>query len=133
SRRGAPVRARLPPAAARIARLRVDLRRPRGRRPGAQARTPPAFRFGRGDARRNAGGARGRARRPAEDRAPDLCAAAQDRRRVALLEVPAASVAAEVTAAAAPAAEVAAASEVGRAAGSARVAETPAEAPAGPA
>ena len=76
-RRGAPVRRRLPPAAARGARLRLDLRRPRRRRAGPAARAAPPLRLGRGDARRDAGGARGRSRRPARDRAPHLRAAAQ--------------------------------------------------------
>src|SRR5205085_3402144 len=76
-RRGAPVRARLPPPAARDARLRLDLRRPRRRRPDAPARAAPALRLGRGDARGDGGGARGRARRAGEDRAAHLRAAAQ--------------------------------------------------------
>ena len=51
-RRGAPLRARLPPAAARVARLRLDLRRPRGDRAGAPARAAQPLRLGRRDARR---------------------------------------------------------------------------------
>ena len=44
-RRGAPVRARLPPAAARLEGEGVDLRHPPGSRPGPPARPPPALRL----------------------------------------------------------------------------------------
>ena len=52
-----------------------------GRRPGAAARDPAALRLGRAVPRRVAGGARGRSRAPAEDRARALRAAAQGRAR----------------------------------------------------
>ena len=78
-RRGAPLRGRLPPAAARVARLRVAVRRARGRRPGAAAGAPQPLRLGRRDARRDARGARGRAGRAGEGRAQRLRAAPQSR------------------------------------------------------
>ncbi len=53
-RRGAPLRGRLPPAAARVAGLRVAVRRARGRRPGAAEGAPQPLRVGRRDARRDA-------------------------------------------------------------------------------
>ncbi len=79
SGRGAPLRARLPPAAARHAGVRVDLRRPRGHRAGAAARDPASLRLGRVVPRSVAGGARGRSRAPGEDRARGLRPAAQGR------------------------------------------------------
>ena len=81
SGRGAPLRARLPPPAPRHARVRVDLRRPRGDRPGTAAGDPAPLRLGRRVPRRDAGGARGRSRAACEDGARRLRAAAQGRAR----------------------------------------------------
>ena len=61
----------------------VDVRPARGRRAGAAPGAAAALRLGRAGGRRVAGGARGRARRPGEDGAPDLRAAAPHRPRVA--------------------------------------------------
>ncbi len=77
SRRGAPLRARLPPAAARDEGEGVDLRHARGRRARAQARAAPALRLGGAIPRRVPGGARGRDRGAGEDGALDLRAAPQ--------------------------------------------------------
>ena len=63
------------------ARLRVDLRHARGRRPGAAAGAAAHFGSVERRARGHAGGARGRARRAGEDGAVDLRAAAQGRPR----------------------------------------------------
>src|SRR5262249_23629310 len=82
-RRGAPLRAGVPPAAPRRALVRNDLRHAPGRRPRAAARDPPPLRLARALARRVAGGARRGSRPTGCDRAEDLRAAAQGRPRVA--------------------------------------------------
>ena len=81
-RRGAPLRGRLPPAAARHAFLRLDLRRARGSRPGSPAGAAAALRLGRALSRGDAGGARGRSGRAGKDGALDLRATAQSRPRL---------------------------------------------------
>ena len=81
-RRGAPLRARLPPPATRLEGEGVDLRHAPGRRPGPAARAAAALRLGRALPRRDPGGARGSSRHAAEDRALDLRAAPQGRPRV---------------------------------------------------
>ena len=80
-RRGAPLRARLPPPAPRRALVRDDLRHAAGRRPGAAARDPAPLRLAGAVPRGVAGGARRRPRAPRRDRAQDLRAAAQGRPR----------------------------------------------------
>src|SRR5207249_8625795 len=70
--RGPPLRARVPPPAARVARLLLHLRRAAGRRPGAQACPPQSLRLGRGDARRDSGGARGRSGARSEEHTSEL-------------------------------------------------------------
>src|SRR5581483_3986789 len=90
-RRGTPVRDHLPPAASRRRCARVDVRPDRGRRPGAAPGAAPALRLRRARARRDRGGARGRARRRCEGRAADLLAAAQGGSRVAAAVGPAAA------------------------------------------
>ena len=82
-RRGAPVRARVPPAAARRAGGGVDLRHAPGRRSGAAAGAAAPLRLAGALPRREPRGARGRAGHPAEDGALDLRAAAQGRPRLA--------------------------------------------------
>ena len=62
-RRGAPLRARLPPQAPRREGAGVDPRRAPRRRPGAPARADPALRLARAAAGRLPRGARGRPRR----------------------------------------------------------------------
>ena len=61
-RRGASLRARVPPAAARLEGEGVDLRHACRRRPGTSPRPAPALRLGRAVPRREPGRARGRAR-----------------------------------------------------------------------
>src|SRR5262249_5299142 len=80
--RGAPVRPRLPPAAAQRSRSGVDLRRAPGGRAGATAGTASPLRLGGALPRREPGGARGRAWHSAEDSPRDLRSAAQGRRAV---------------------------------------------------
>ena len=84
-RRGAPLRARLPPAAARARGFASIFDDAGGRRARAPARAAAALRLGRADARGDPGGARGRAGRPGEDGARDLRAAPQGRPRLARL------------------------------------------------
>src|SRR5262249_52751603 len=71
-RRSPPLRGRLPPPAPRLALVRVDLRRARGRRAGAAARALAALRLGRALPGRVAGGARGRPGGPGPDGALQL-------------------------------------------------------------
>ena len=82
SRRGTPLRARLPPPAPFRAGEGVALRHAGGRRPRAAAGSDPALRLDRERARGEPGGARGRAGRAGEDGALDLRAAPQDRARL---------------------------------------------------
>src|SRR5207302_9063828 len=63
----------------RHALVRLHLRRPGGRRPRAAPRHPPALRLLRALPGRDAGGARGRARRAGQDGALDLRPIAQGR------------------------------------------------------
>ena len=79
-RRGAPVRDHVPPAEARHAGVRVDLRHARRDRPGATPRDPAALRLGRPLPRRVAGGARGGARAAGEDGAVGVRPAPPHRR-----------------------------------------------------
>ena len=70
-RRGAPLRARLPPDAPRREGAGVDPRRAAGRRAGAQAGADPAFRLAGAAPRRDARGAGGRPRRSRQGRPGD--------------------------------------------------------------
>ena len=81
-RRGASLRARVPPPAARLEGEGVDLRHAPGRRPGSSPRAASALRLGRALPRREPGRARRRARDPREDGALDLRAAPQSRPRL---------------------------------------------------
>src|SRR5207244_9443395 len=88
SRRGAPLRRHLPPAAARRGLARVDVRPAPGRRPRAATGAAQALRLGRARPGSDRGGAGGRPGRAGEDRAPHLPAAAPGGtrvRRIALL------------------------------------------------
>ena len=84
-RRGAPVRDHHPPAEARHACLRVDLRHDRRHRPGAATGDPAALRLGRPLPRGVAGGARGGAGAAGEDGAVGVRAAPPHRRACDLL------------------------------------------------
>src|SRR5439155_11547781 len=84
ARRGAPVRGRLPPAAARREGPRVDLRHAPGSRPGPPAGAAEPLRLGRALPGGDPGGARGRARDSGANGALDLRATAQSRPRLAL-------------------------------------------------
>ena len=79
-RRGASVRDHVPPAEARHARLRVDLRHARGDRAVPPARDPAPLRLGRPLPRRLPGGARSRPGPAGEDGAGGVRAAAPHRR-----------------------------------------------------
>src|SRR5207247_5977271 len=71
-RRGAPLRGRVPPAAARHEVVRLDLRRPGRGRAGTSPGDPPTLRLGGALPRGVAGGARGRSGRSREGGARDL-------------------------------------------------------------
>src|SRR5205085_3186696 len=82
-RRGASLRRWLPPAAARHEVVRLDLRRPRRRRPRAPTGDPAALRLRGALPGRVTGRARGGSGRPREDGALDLRPAAPGRARLA--------------------------------------------------
>src|SRR5262249_61043003 len=78
-RRSPPLRDWFPSPAPGRPRARVDLRRPRRRRPGPTPGATPALRFGRAGPRREPGGARGCLRLACEDSEIHLRAIAQSR------------------------------------------------------